>query len=276
MTKKKTSIIFSIIFLSGLSILIYPFISQFWNSKVQSRSITNYDKILIKKEDKNYDEIFTNAENYNMELLKLDYPLVEYKKITDYDNLLDINGSGMIGYITIDKIGIKIPIYHGTSSKVLNTAVGHLKGTSLPVGGKSTHSVLSAHSGLPSSKLFTNLNRLEIGDLFTITVIDRELTYQIDKIIVVEPTDTSNLKIEENNDYVTLVTCTPYGINTHRLLVRGSRIDNKKQEVIITSDAYQIDRLVVTLIVSFIILSILVIYVILKPPKKNLIKGCDI
>lgn len=276
MTKKKTSIIFSIIFLSGLSILIYPFISQFWNSKVQSRSITNYDKILTQKEDKNYDEIFTNAENYNMELLKLDFPLVEYKKITGYDNLLDINGSGMIGYITIDKIGIKIPIYHGTSSTVLNTAVGHLKGTSLPIGGKSTHSVLSAHSGLPSSKLFTNLNRLEIGDLFTITVIDRELTYQIDKIIVVEPTDTSNLKIEENNDYVTLVTCTPYGINTHRLLVRGSRIDNKKQEVIITSDAYQIDRLVVTLIISFIILSILVIYVILKPPKKNLIKGCEI
>ena len=265
MAKKKISILFSGIFVVGLIILLYPFVSQYWNSKVQTKVIDDYDKILNEKETIDYSEVFLEADNYNQQLLKLDYPLIQYEEIPNYNNLLDVSGNGMMGYITIDKIGVEIPIYHGTSSSVLNVAVGHLNGTSLPVGGISTHSVLSAHSGLPSAKLFTNLNRLELGDTFVITIMDRKLTYQIDNIVIVKPDDISNLGIEEGYDYVTLITCTPYGINTHRLLVRGSRIDNViKKDLVVTSEAYQIDKLVVTFFMSVFILIVPSIYVLVK------------
>lgn len=265
MAKKKISILFSEIFVVGLIILLYPFVSQYWNSKVQTKVIDDYDKILNEKETIDYSEVFLEADNYNQQLLKLDYPLIQYEEIPNYNNLLDVSGNGMMGYITIDKIGVEIPIYHGTSSSVLNVAVGHLNGTSLPVGGISTHSVLSAHSGLPSAKLFTNLNRLELGDTFVITIMDRKLTYQIDNIVIVKPDDVSNLEIEEGSDYVTLITCTPYGINTHRLLVRGSRIDNViKKDLVVISEAYQIDKLVVTFFMSVFILIVPSIYVLVK------------
>jgi len=258
-------------FFAGISILLYPFISQFWNSRVQSQAIINYDKILSNVEEKDYSKMFEAAENYNYELSKLDFPLIQYKKIPDYKKLINISSNGMMGYISIDKIKVQLPIYHGTSSSVLNVAVGHLEGTSLPVGGVTTHSVLSAHRGLPSSKLFTNLNKLEIGDTFTITVLDRKMIYQVDKIVVVEPNDVSALEIEEGCDYVTLMTCTPYGINTHRLLVRGTRIDNIEEKVIVvTSDACQIDKLIVTLVISVPVLFGLVICVMLKPVKKEI------
>ena len=270
MKRKRIKIILMIMFFAGISILLYPFISQYWNSRVQSQAINNYDKILSTIEEKDYSKMFESAEDYNHELSKLDFPLIQYKKIPDYDKLIDINSNGMMGYISIDKIKVQLPIYHGTSSSVLNVAVGHLQGTSLPIGGTTTHSVLSAHRGLPSAKLFTNLNKLEIGDTFTITVLDRKLTYQIDKIVVVEPSDVSSLEIEEDKDYITLMTCTPYGINTHRLLVRGSRIDNIEEKVIVvTSDAYQIDKLIVTLVITLPILFVLIIYVMLKPVKKK-------
>ena len=176
----------------------------------------------------------------------------------------------MMGYISIDKIRVELPIYHGTSASVLNIAVGHLEGSSLPVGGDTTHAVLSAHRGLPSAKLFTNLNKLEVGDIFVITVLDRKLTYQVDNIKIVEPSDVSDLDIIEGEDYVTLVTCTPYGINTHRLLVRGTRIESVENKAyLVTSEAYQIDKLVVTLVISLPILLILIIYVMIKPVKKK-------
>lgn len=269
MSKRKVRIILIITFLIGISILLYPFICQCWNSKVQTKTIDAYDEVLKSIEAYDYTDMFIKGEQYNQELFKLDYPLIQYKKLTNYNGLFNINDTGMMGYISIDKIKVELPIYHGTSSSVLNVAVGHLEGTSLPIGGIGTHSVLSAHRGLPSAKLFTNLNKLELGDTFVITILDKKMTYQIDKIFIVEPNNVSNLDIIENKDLVTLMTCTPYGLNTHRLLVRGTRIENIKElELVITSEAYKIDTLIVTLVISIPILLILILYVLFKPVKK--------
>ena len=271
MKREKMPIVLIIIFIVGAIILTYPFISQYWNSKVQSRAIVDYDEMLknIKVED--YTNMFSDSDKYNQELSKLSFPLVEYKKLKGYNDLLNINKNGMIGYITIDKIGVQLPIYHGINSAVLNTSVGHMEGSSLPVGGESTHSVLSAHSGLPSAKLFTNLHKLEAGDNFVITVLDRQFTYQVEEIMIVKPNDVSNLEIVPLKDYVTLITCTPYGINTHRLLVRGTRIENVLEKVIIISrDAYKIDKTLVSLFIAIPILILLIIYAVVKPVKKRL------
>lgn len=271
MNKKKIKIILTVIFFVGLSILLYPLISQCWNSKVSTKAITDYGAMLKNIEIKDYTDMFIKGDNYNNELFNLDYPLVQYKKIPGYNELFNTGNNGMMGYISIDKIKVELPIYHGTSSSILNVAVGHLEGTSLPIGGKSTHSVLSAHRGLPSAKLFTNLNKLEIGDIFVITILDRKLTYQVDNILIVEPNDISNLEIVENEDFVTLITCTPYGLNTHRLLVRGRRIENIKElELVITSEAYKIDKLIVTLVITIPILLVLILYVLFKPVNKNI------
>lgn len=269
MKRKKVTIVLLIIFFVGLSILLYPSISQYRNSKVQSQAIAEYDKMLSEIEKKDYSNMFKEADNYNLELSKLDFPLAQYRDLSGYSDLLNINKDGMFGYISINKIKVELPIYHGTSASVLNVAVGHFEGSSLPIGGEGTHSILSAHRGLPTAKLFTNLNKLEIGDIFEITVLDRKITYQVDNIVIVEPDDISALEIEEGKDYVTLVTCTPYGINTHRLLVRGTRIENiDKKEIIVTSEAYLIDKMIVTLVISVPILLILIVYILVKPPKK--------
>lgn len=265
MDRRRIKIVLLIVFFVGLFILLYPMISQYWNSKVQSEAISDYNKMFLNIEE-DYSDILKEAMEYNQKLLELQFPLVQYKKISGYSNLININNNGMMGYISINKIKVELPIYHGTSSSVLNVAVGHLEGSSLPVGGESTHSVLSSHRGLPSAKLFTNLDKLEIGDTFVITVLNQKLTYQVDKIVIVEPNDVSNLEIEEGKDYVTLITCTPYGINTHRLLVRGIRIEGQeKKELVITSDAYKIDKLIVALVISLPILILLIIYVMFKP-----------
>lgn len=272
MNRKILRIILLITFFLGISILIYPFISQYWNSKVQTHIVEEYKNNLEKIEKEDYTDIFNDAVNYNNELLKLDYPYVEYKKISNYNNILNINNNGMIGYIKIDKLKLQLPIYHGTNSTILSVAVGHLEGSSLPIGGNNTHSVLAAHRGLPSKELFTNITKLELGDTFTITVIDRTITYKIDNITVVEPTDTTYLQIEENKDYVTLLTCTPYGLNFHRLLVRGTRIDNiEEKKIIITSEATKIDKRIVTIIMATPILTVLIIIIILKPSKKKMV-----
>ena len=269
MKNRIITIILLVIFFIGLAILTYPIISSYFNSKVQSRAIDEYDKALSLINNKDYSNLFESAKKYNQELAKLEYPLVQYKELTNYLDLININNKGMMGYIEIAKINVKLPIYHGTSTTVLNKAVGHLEGSSLPIGGESTHSILSAHRGLPSSKLFTNLNKLEIGDIFKITILDKVLTYQIDNIITVVPEDIESLKIINDKDYVTLVTCTPYGINTHRLLVRGTRIENIKElELIITRDADIIDNKIITIIISIPIILILILYLIIKPAKK--------
>jgi len=257
-------LILIVIFLVGVIILLYPFVSQYWNSLVQSAAVSLYDEMLSEKDAISYIDMFDSANNYNRELLRLDFPLVQYKEITGYMNILDIN-NGMMGYITIDKIGVEIPIYHGTSSSVLNVGVGHLEGSSLPIGGEGTHSVLSGHSGMPTSKLFTDLHKLEIGDIFFITVIDRKLKYMVDNIVVVNPNDTSNLRIEEDSDYVTLITCTPYGLNTYRLLVRGSRVNEiVKEEVVIRDEAFLIDKNIVALVIFGIVFCIFILGLVIK------------
>lgn len=266
MKKNKIKIILIIIFFIGISILFYPSISQYYNSFVQSKTVANYDKMFANMKDKDYSKIFEEVDKYNQELSKFKFPLVEYKKLNGYRNLINVNNNGMMGYISINKIKVEIPIYHGTSEEVLNIAVGHLEGTSLPIGGKSTHSVLSAHRGLPSARLFTDLNKLELGDTFEITILDRKLTYQIDNIVVVEPNDIEKLEIIKDEDYVTLLTCTPYGLNTHRLLVRGKRVENiDDYKIYVTTEAFKINNLIVAPIVALPIITILILIVIFKP-----------
>ena len=267
--RKWPTFILLLLFFIGLSVMLYPALADYWNSRTQSQAIVDYEAMLnnIQKED--YTALFERAEEYNRALAELDYPLLHYSRVPDYYEILDLNGNGMMGYATIPKIGIERPLYHGTSAAVLNVAIGHLEGTSLPVGGETTHTVISAHRGLPSAKLFTDLDRMEIGDVFTITILDRTLTYQVDRIRIVEPPDVSELALVDGGDYCTLLTCTPYGINTERLLVRGRRIETVEHHTIyITTDAYQIDTLIVTPIVALPILFVLMLIVLFKPVKK--------
>ena len=270
MKKKNIKIILISIFLLGLLVLLYPAISQYWNSFASSKVIRDYDNFFANIENKDYTEEFEKANKYNQDLFKLSYPLAQYKELSGYTNLINVNNTGMMGYISITKIKVEIPIYHGTSASVLNTAVGHLEGSSLPVGGKSTHSVLSAHRGLPSAKLFTDLNKLELGDIFEITILDRKLTYQVDNIVIIDPKDVKNLEIIENEDYVTLLTCTPYGLNTHRLLVRGKRIENiDDYKIYVTSEAFKISNLLVAPIVALPIILTLLLIITFKPVKNK-------
>lgn len=270
MKKRKwpTFLLLSLFFV-GLSVMFYPSLANYWNSRTQSQAIVDYESLLnnISKED--YTELFLQAEAYNKALGELKFPLLDYNQVPDYHDILNLNGNGMMGYATIPKIGIELPLYHGTSAAVLNVAIGHLQGSSLPAGGASTHAVISAHRGLPSAKLFTDLDKLEIGDVFTLTILDRTLTYQVDQIRIVEPSDVSFLEIEKGKDYCTLLTCTPYGVNTERLLVRGSRIETIEHRTIyVTADGYQIDTLIVTPIVALPILFVLMLIVLFKPVKK--------
>ena len=260
------------IFFVGLSVLLYPTISDFWNEKRQSQAIMNYDDLIVDLTPEDYSEIFDKADAYNKKIRNMSFPFMNHKNIADeYYDTLDINGDGMMGYITIEKIKVQLPIYHGTSDKVLNSAVGHVEGSTLPVGGKSTHSVLSAHRGLPSAKLFTNLDKVEVGDVFTVRILDRTVTYQVDQILIVLPHETDNLNIVQGEDYCTLVTCTPYGINTHRMLVRGTRIENIEPDRVINviTEAYQIDPLLVTPAVAAPMLGLLLIVLLCKSRSTN-------
>ncbi|MEE1281459.1 MAG: class C sortase [Acutalibacteraceae bacterium] len=267
---KWSTFILLLVFFIGLSVMLYPAISSYWNTKTQSEAIVDYEKMIENMKPEDYTKIFEEADNYNTQLRQLNYPLLEYDKIEGYLNILDVTGTGMIGYLSIDVIGLQIPVYHTTNDNVLSIAAGHLEGSSLPIGGNGTHSVFSAHRGLPTATLFTNLDHLEIGDTFEFSVLDRTLTYQVDQIKTVDPTDTADLHIEGNCDYVTLLTCTPYGINTHRLLVRGKRIETISEKTItIKSDAHRIDPLIITPIVAMPILLTLMIIVLLKPVKKD-------
>ena len=271
MSKGKVKVILIVTFIIGLFILLYPSVSQYINSFNQSTAITDYDKMFLNNKDVDYTEDFNKAYAYNAELAKLRYPLAQYKKLSGYHELINVNNTGMMGYISINKIKVEIPIYHTTDKDVLNVAVGHLEGSSLPVGGKGSHSVLSAHRGLPSAKLFTDLNKIEIGDVFEITVLDKKLTYQVDQIRVVEPNDVTELRIKENEDYVTLMTCTPYGINSHRLLVRGTRIENiSDKKIYVTTEAFRISNLIVAPIVASPIIMVLLLIVVFQPIDKGI------
>ena len=251
--------------------LLYPTISNYWNSRTQSKAIIDYENMVSEMDTGKLDEMIAAAEEYNRQLARLDFPMTNYTKLKGYEDLLNIEGNGIMGYISIEKIRVELPIYHGTDAAVLNVAAGHLEGTSLPVGGKGTHCVLSAHRGLPSAKLFTDLDEIVEGDIFTITVLNKVLVYQVDQIRIVEPTEVQDLAIDKGEDYCTLMTCTPYGINTHRMLVRGYRIDGTgyQKEKYVSADAYRIDPLIVTPVAAIPMLLVLLVYLLVKYRKKK-------
>lgn len=247
MKKNRSSIILILIFLVGLSVMLYPTVSDYINQKNQSRAVASYSEEVENLSDVDYQAYFDAADDYNRRLAETPDAFYRPEQVSGYTDTLDVSGTGIMGYITISKIGVELPVYHGTSDGVLQVAAGHLEGSSLPVGGAGTHAVISAHRGLPSAKLFTNLDELEAGDTFTITVLDRVLTYEVDQISIVLPTETDLLQPVEGKDYVTLMTCTPYGINTHRLLVRGKRIENAENQkhIRVTADALRIEPIIV-------------------------------
>ena len=269
MKKKRTTIILLIVFFVGLSVLLYPSVSSFWNSKTQSEAIVDYEAMLEQYKPEDYTAIFQAAEEYNRTLAQLNDPLAEGSRLENYHEVLNLGGTGMMGYLTVPKIRQELPVYHGTSEGVLSVAVGHLQGTSLPVGGAGTHTVVSAHRGLPTAVLFTHLDRMEIGDTFYFTILDRTITYEVDQIRIVDPDDSSLLQIQEGKDYCTLLTCTPYGINTHRLLVRGHQIDaSQTRSIYVANEAYRIEPLIVMPLVALPIIFVLLIYVTFAPVKK--------
>jgi len=274
MSSRKIWIILTLGFLVGICVLLYPAFSNYWNSKTQSRVIVNYESVLEHLKPEDYSAIFQAAYDYNDALREVEFPLRDYKQVPGYYDALKIEGTTIIGYVVIEKIGVELPVYHGTSEQVLNRGVGHLEGTSLPVGGESTHSVMSAHRGLPSAKLFTDLDRLEMGDTFQISILDQVLTYQVDQIKVITPREIDDLQIAEGKDYCTLFTCTPYGINTHRLLVRGIRIETitEKPVIFVANEAFRIEPLLVTPAVAAPMVLVFLIHLMVKyrePPKKK-------
>lgn len=270
MQSRKSTIILLISFFIGLSVLLYPSISSYWNSRTQSEAIVDYEAMLARYRPEDYTALFDEADAYNTALAQLEKPFQQYMEVAGYENILNVSGTGMIGYINVPKISQELPVYHGTSDAVLATAVGHFQGSSLPVGGDTTHSVVSAHRGLPTAVLFTHLDRMEVGDIFYFTILDRTITYEVDVIHIVEPHDMSLIQIEDGKDYCTLLTCTPYGINTHRLLVRGHQIDaTQKRNIYIANEAYRIDTLIVMPIVALPIIFVLLIYVMFAPVKKE-------
>ncbi len=272
MKNKISTIILSLAFLAGLSLLLYPTASDYWNSMHASKAVADYSAEVTQLTQTQYDEIWAAATAYNQSLRDRNgsFYLTDEQK-EQYEALLDVNGTGIMGYIEIPNIKLSLPIYHGTEDSVLQIAVGHLEWSSLPVGGEGTHCVLSGHRGLPSAKLFTNLDQLVEGDTFVLRVLDEVLTYQVDQILIVEPEDTDALKAEEGKDLCTLVTCTPYGVNSHRLLVRGHRIENQAQAeaIRVTSDAMQIEPLLVAPAVALPVLLILLIVLLASGNKKK-------
>jgi len=271
MKGKLSTILLVLIFFLGLSVMLYPSVSNWWNSRVQSKAITEYEAVFAQTSKEENEALFQAADDYNARLLQISYPFMYYDQVTGYDDCLDPGGNGVMGYITIEKIGVELPIYHGVSEPVLNVAVGHLPGSSLPTGGEGNHAVLSAHRGLPSAKLFSDLDKLAVGDTFVITVMDRVLTYQVDQVLTVLPEDVEALAPVEGEDYCTLVTCTPYGINSHRLLVRGTRVETvqERPQIYVANDAYRIDPIIVAPVMAAPMLLVLLVGLLIKYRKKK-------
>ena len=257
MRKHMSTIIAILVFITGLSLLLYPTVSNYWNSLHQSRVVANYSDTMAKLSKQDKQAEIDRAVEYNSGLISNGGRFTPSdSELSEYKSLLNADGTGMMGYITIPKIGVKLAIYHTVDDAVLQVGVGHLEGSSLPVGGSGTHCVLSSHRGLPSAKLFTELDRMKKGDVFYLHVYDQVLAYQVDNIAIVEPNDYGLLEIEEGKDLCTLFTCTPYGINTHRLLVRGHRVENVMDEKNLTADAARVNPLVVASIIGLILYGI--------------------
>ena len=258
--KKLPTILLVFVFLTGVALILYPTFADWWNSFHQSRAVASYMDSVSALDTEQYEEILAEADAYNQKLAETGILwTLDEEQEKEYNDQLNINDSGIMGYIDIPKINITLPIYHGIDEAVLQVAIGHIAGSSLPVGGENTHCIVSGHRGLPSARLFTDLDKLVDGDTFTMTVLNRTVTYQVDQIRIVEPTDLSDLLIEEGKDYCTLVTCTPYGINTHRLLVRGHRVANAQGDAPVIADAMQIETIYIAPFLAVPILILLVI-----------------
>ena len=272
MKKHLSTILLVAAFLIGLSLLLYPSVSDYWNALHQSRAIAQYAGAVAEIGQEDYDQLWDAAWEFNQSILDRPnvYVLGEEERAV-YEELLNVSENGIMGYIEIPSIKCSLPIYHGTDEAVLQIAVGHIEWTSLPVGGQGTHCVLSGHRGLPSAKLFTDLDQLAEGDTFILRILDETLTYEVDQIRTVEPYELDDLGIEEGKDYCTLVTCTPYGINTHRLLVRGRRVDNQPEArtVRVTADAMQIEPVLVAPLVAVPMLFVLLILLLVKTRRKK-------
>lgn len=259
------------VFLAGLSLLLYPTVSNYVNSMHQSRALATYSDDVLKLSEKEYAEILEAARAYNDAMDKNGLHALTKAEQKEYDRQLNFGNNGIMGQIEIPAINVSLPIYHGTDVTVLQIAVGHLDWTSLPVGGKSSHCVLSGHRGLPSAKLFTHLDELVVGDVFILRVLNEVLTYEVDQILIVKPSEIDQLCIVEGEDLCTLVTCTPYGINSHRLLVRGHRIENADQAGMarISAEALRIEPLLITSVVGIPVLMLLVIVAFFSSGKTN-------
>ena len=272
MRKNQSTILLLLVFLIGLSLLLYPTVSDWWNSFHQSQAIAGYAEAVAELDDLSYDRYWADARAYNAALPDdTSRFLPTEEKTEQYENLLNISGNGIMGYIEIPAIGVSLPIYHGVEDTVLQIAIGHIEGSSLPVGGEGTHCVVSGHRGLPSAKLFTDLDKLAEGDTFLLRVLDEVLTYEVDQIHIVEPDEVDLLAVEAGQDLCTLVTCTPYGVNSHRLLVRGHRVENQESAAAIrvTADAMQIEPVLVAPAVAAPILLVLFLWLLFSGPKKG-------
>ena len=276
MKKHLSTIILVLVLVLGLGIMLYPTVSDWWNSFHQTRAIASYSDAVATMDNEIYDQLWQEAEAYNAALAQKANPYFFTEEDQAlYDSTLNVSGTGVMGYIDIPEIKCTLPIYHGTSEAVLQVGVGHIEGSSLPVGGEGTHCVLSGHSGLPSAVLFTHLEDLDIGDLFTLQIMDETLTYEVDRFNRVLPHEMELLTIEEGKDSCTLVTCTPYGINTHRLLVHAHRVANEAAtaHIRVTADAVRIDPILVSPAAAVPMLLLLFLWLMFgggkKKPKKR-------
>lgn len=262
MKKGLSNLILLLVFFLGLSLLLYPTVSDYWNSFLQTVAIKNYTEAVVDIEEEEYQKLLQQAKAYNEELKTDDnrWELTR-KERKLYESTLDVSGTGVMGYIEIPVLDCELSIYHGSGDEILRDSIGHIEGSSLPVGGKGTHAVLSGHRGLPSAKLFSDLDKMVEGDLFFLQILNQTLIYEVDQIAIVLPNDLEKLKIEEDEDYCTLVTCTPYGVNTHRLLVRGHRVDENRRDALmrVSADATQIDPMVIAPFAAAPILLLLLI-----------------
>ena len=272
MKKHLSTVLLVLILLLGLAVLLYPTVSDYWNSFHQSRAIASYIEEIENIDPADYEREFERAREYNARLMtRANRFMMNEEELAEYESLFNLTGSGIMGYIEIPKISCTLPIYHGTDEAVLQIAVGHVEGSSLPTGGPGTHVVLSGHRGLPSAKLFTDLDQMEEGDLFVVRVLDQTMTYEIDQVLIVLPQEMDALAIDPEQDYCTLVTCTPYGVNSHRMLVRGHRTENVEMEQMIrvVSDATQIDPMLVAPALALPVLLIMLVWMMISTGKKQ-------
>ena len=269
MKKHISTLLFILIFLIGLSLILYPTVSNWWNQSRSSKVISDYSELVAELKEDEYEQLWAEAVAYNQNRAGAPNPyLLTPEQKEAYHKVLNLDSSGVMGYIEIPSLGVSLPVYHTVNEDILQVAVGHLEWSDLPVGGEGTHCVLSGHRGLPSAKLFTDLDDLKVGDLFMLRILDGLMTYEVDQILIVEPDDVKDLRQIPGQDLCTLVTCTPYGVNTHRLLVRGHRVENTPEAIAVrvTANAVPLDPMIVAVIAA-VPLMILAVILLLTTSK---------